>query len=100
MQVGLSNAIRDWGGSPPLARRVTFVRHCVPGHFGTGKNANRLRQLLRRLTQEKLAEMAGVDRRHIQRLERGSANPGSEVICGLKAALGAEWDELMDSVGS
>lgn len=56
---------------------------------------NHLRQL-RGFTQEKLAELIEVDRRHIQRIENGSANPGVDVICGLKIALSADWAELME----
>lgn len=60
-----------------------------------GKNVNRLRQL-RGFTQEKLAELIEVDLRHIQRIENGSANPGVDVICGLKIALSADWEDLME----
>ena len=60
-----------------------------------GKNVNRLRQRCG-FTQEKLAELIEVDRRHIQRIENGSANPGVDVICGLKVALSAEWADLME----
>ena len=60
-----------------------------------GKNVNRLRQL-RGFTQEKLPELIEVDRRHIQRIENGSANPGVDVICGLKIALSADWEDLME----
>jgi len=60
-----------------------------------GKNVNRLRQT-RGLTQEKLAELVEVDRRHIQRIENGSANAGIEVICRMRIALAASWEDLMD----
>lgn len=60
-----------------------------------GKNVNRLRQQ-RELTQEELAEMAEIDRRYVQRIERGSANPGIDIIARLKNALGAEWTDLLD----
>ncbi len=55
----------------------------------------RLREV-RGLTQEKLAELVDVDRRHIQRIEVGKANPGIDVLAGLKDALKAEWAELLD----
>ncbi len=60
-----------------------------------GKNVNRLRQA-RGFTQEKLAEMIEVDRRHIQRIENGTANPGVDVICRIRIALSADWADLMD----
>ncbi len=60
-----------------------------------GQNVVRLRGM-RGLTQEKLAELVGVDRRHIQRIERGTANPGVDVIGGLKTALNVEWRDLLD----
>ena len=60
-----------------------------------GKNVNRLRNL-RGLTQEKLAELVSVDRRYIQRIEQGTANPGVDVIGRLKHALKVEWSELLE----
>jgi transcriptional regulator with XRE-family HTH domain len=63
--------------------------------FIFGKNVNRLRQL-RGMTQEKLAELIEVDRRHVQRIEKGSANPGIDVICRLRIALSADWADLME----
>jgi transcriptional regulator with XRE-family HTH domain len=60
-----------------------------------GKNVNCLRQL-RGITQEKLAELADVDRRHIQRIESGVANPGIEVIGKIQIALSLAWKELME----
>lgn len=55
----------------------------------------RLREV-RGLTQEKLAELVDVDRRHIQRIEAGTANPGIDVLAGLKSALKTDWAELLD----
>lgn len=40
--------------------------------------------------------MAEIDRRYVQRIERGSANPGIDIIARLKNALGAEWTDLLD----
>jgi transcriptional regulator with XRE-family HTH domain len=47
------------------------------------------------MTQERLAELVGIDRRYIQRIERGTANPGIDVLCRLKSALGVDWNELL-----
>ena len=48
------------------------------------------------MTQERLAELAEVDRRHIQRIENGTANPGVDVVCKLRNALTSDWADLMD----
>jgi transcriptional regulator with XRE-family HTH domain len=37
---------------------------------------------------------AEIDRRTVQRVEAGTANPGIEAICRLRAALGASWEEI------
>jgi transcriptional regulator with XRE-family HTH domain len=60
-----------------------------------GKNVIRLRGL-RGMTQEKLAELVDVDRRYIQRIEAGTANPGVDVIARLRDALAARWTQLLD----
>ncbi len=60
-----------------------------------GRNVNRLRQE-RGLTQEQLAEKVTVDRTYIQRIEKGTANPGIDVLQRLKAALDVDWEELLD----
>ena len=48
------------------------------------------------MTQEQLAEKAEIDRRYLQRIEKGTANPGVDVLTRLKSALSAEWEDLMD----
>jgi DNA-binding XRE family transcriptional regulator len=60
-----------------------------------GQNVIRLRGV-RGLTQEKLAELVGVDRRYIQRIEAGTANPGVDVLVRLKLALAVNWTRLLD----
>lgn len=60
-----------------------------------GKNVVRLRGV-RGLTQEKLAELVDLDRRYVQRIEAGTANPGIEVLNRLKDALSVEWTQLLD----
>lgn len=60
-----------------------------------GQNVVRLRGM-RRLTQERLAEMVDVDRRYIQRIEAGTANPGIDVLARLKVALAVSWTRLLD----
>ena len=58
-----------------------------------GKNVNRLR-MLRDLTQDDLAELAEIDRRYVQRIEAGTANPGVDVLFRIREALQTTWDEL------
>ena len=60
-----------------------------------GQNVARLRGI-RAFTQEKLAELVDVDRRYIQRIEAGTANPGIDVLSRLKDALSVRWTQLLD----
>lgn len=48
------------------------------------------------LTQEVLSELVEIDRRYVQRIERGTANPGVDVLFRLKKALGCSWEELLE----
>ena len=60
-----------------------------------GRNILRLREA-GALTQEQVAESAGVSWRYLQELEAGKGtNPSLAVLCGLKTALGCSWDELL-----
>ena len=62
-----------------------------------GRNVNRLRQL-RCLTQEQLAEKVAVDRTYIQRIEKGTANPGIDVLHRLRDVLKVSWEELLEKM--
>ena len=53
----------------------------------------------RGLTQDDLAGLAEIDRRYVQRIEAGTANPGIDVICRVREALSASWDELLRGLG-
>ena len=63
-----------------------------------GKNINRLRPRAG-LTQDDVDGLAEIDRRTMQRIEAGTANPGIDVICRLRAALGASWEEILRGLG-
>ena len=63
-----------------------------------GKNINRLRTQAG-WTQDDVAGRAEIDRRSVQRIEAGTANPGIDVICRLRAALGASWEEMLRGLG-
>lgn len=53
----------------------------------------------RGMTQDDLAGLAEIDRRYVQRIEAGTANPGIDVICRVREALGASWDEVLRGLG-
>lgn len=59
------------------------------------KNVTRLRAAAE-LTQEELAEAAQIDRRYVQRIEAGTANPGLLVLDRLRTALDCSWKELLE----
>jgi transcriptional regulator with XRE-family HTH domain len=59
-----------------------------------GQNVCRLRQLLA-MTQEVLAKKASIDRRYVQRIEAGTANPGVEVLDRLRRVFECSWDDLL-----
>ena len=65
-----------------------------PPRATLGKNINRLR-MQRGMTQDDLAGLAEIDRRYVQRIEAGTANPGIDVICRVRDALRASWDEML-----
>ena len=59
-----------------------------------GKNLSRLRSE-KNLTQERLAEMADIHPRYLQKLESGRAHPSLIVLSRMRAALKCEWNELL-----
>jgi transcriptional regulator with XRE-family HTH domain len=50
------------------------------------------------MTQEVLAEKAEIDRRYVQRMERGTANAGIDVLTRVRRALDCTWQELLSDV--
>lgn len=58
-------------------------------HFGQA--VRRHRELLR-LSQEELADRAGLDRTYLSGVERGTRNPTLEVMQRIAGALGADLD--------
>lgn len=59
-----------------------------------GRNLARLR-VAAGLTQEQLAEAAGISTRYVQDLEAGLYTPTIFIVNELKKALKVEWDELL-----
>ena len=62
-----------------------------------GQNVRRRREA-RELTQEKLAERAGLDPTYISGIERGLRNPGIKNVAKLAKALGLTTAELLKGV--
>lgn len=60
-------------------------------HFGTLLKTLRLNK---KLSQEQLAEMAGVERNYIYYLEKGRSEPSLRVLIGLAHGLGMSLSEL------
>ncbi len=58
-----------------------------------GKNIAALRGR-RNLTQEKLAEKAGVSARYVQSVEAGEYFPSLPTLARLKSALRCDWEGL------
>jgi transcriptional regulator with XRE-family HTH domain len=61
------------------------------------RNLRRLRQRAG-LTQERLAERAGVSSRYLQSIEAGSFGCSLAVLIRLRAALNVSWDALLRGV--
>jgi len=62
-----------------------------------GRHVRRRREA-RELTQEKLAEKAGLDPTYISGIERGRRNPGIKNVARLAKALGFATAELCKGV--
>ena len=61
-----------------------------------GGNVRRLR-VARKLTQEALAELIGVNPRTVQKIEAGRLNILVTTLARIQRALRCSWDDLMDS---
>lgn len=62
-----------------------------------GQNVRRTREA-KEITQEKLAEKAGLDPTYISGIERGLRNPGIKNVARLAKALGLSTSELCQGV--
>ncbi len=58
-----------------------------------GKNIQNLRKA-KKLTQEKFAELIGIDPKNVSKIENGLNYPSSETISAIASALGVEIYEL------
>lgn len=59
-----------------------------------GGNVRRLR-LRAKLTQERLAELVGVNPRTVQKIEAGKLNILATTLVRIQTALRCRWEELM-----
>ena len=59
-----------------------------------GDNMRRIR-VSKSITQEKLAELAGLNIRTIQKIEAGDINILLTTVLRIKDALGCEWKHLL-----
>lgn len=59
-----------------------------------GMNVRRER-VLKKLSQEKLAELADLNIRTVQRIEAGEITILITTVCRLKSALDCSWDDLL-----
>jgi transcriptional regulator with XRE-family HTH domain len=62
-----------------------------------GKQLRNLR-LERKLSQERLAELAGLNYKYIGRIELGKADPGADVLVRLARALTVTVGDLFDTI--
>lgn len=62
-----------------------------------GVQLRRLR-VERKLSQERLAELAGLNYKYIGRIELGKADPGADVLVRLARGLGVPVGELFDTI--
>jgi transcriptional regulator with XRE-family HTH domain len=74
-----------------------IVKDSVKPFLTLGRNIARLRSACG-LTQERLAEMADIHPRYLQKLESGVTNPSFMVLCRLKTALDCEWNVLLHNL--
>lgn len=61
-------------------------------HFG---DSIRVHRSLLRISQEELADRAGIDRTYVSGIERGRRNPSLNTMQKLSDALGADLDVLL-----
>ena len=64
-------------------------------HVVVGQNVNRLRNA-QRLTQERLCELAQIDRRSLQRIEAGQWNMTIDYLDRLRRGLRCTWNDLIE----
>lgn len=64
-----------------------------------GRTIQKLRRS-RRLSQEELAHIAGIDRAYMSRIERGLPDLGIEMLVRLSKALGVKPSDLLAELAS
>ncbi len=71
-----------------------FKRSLDPDLSAFGANVRR-RRTAREITQERLAELAELNIRTVQKIEAGELNVLLTTVLRLQRALGCAWEELM-----
>lgn len=56
----------------------------------------KLQRAIKGLTQEQLAEKAGISRTHVTRIERGNIKPSVGVAKRLATILNVDWRDFYD----
>ena len=56
----------------------------------------KLQRAIKGLTQEQLAEKAGISRTHVTRIERGNIKPSIGVAKRLATVLNVDWRDFYD----
>lgn len=56
----------------------------------------KLQRAIKGLTQEQLAEKAGISRTHVTRIERGNIKPSIRVAKRLATVLNVDWRDFYD----
>jgi DNA-binding XRE family transcriptional regulator len=79
-----------------IAPQCAVMKNAVKTQLSTfGGNVRRLRSA-RGITQEKLAELADLNIRTVQKIEAGQTNILITTVARIQTSLGCEWNELMD----
>jgi transcriptional regulator with XRE-family HTH domain len=95
------NTARVSSGQPPIYTATVIQRSGIMAHYRNmiySKAIKRIRKS-RGITQNKLAEMLGVEQPTVQRWESGARTPGADDMVNLAKALGISPSEFfMDEV--
>jgi DNA-binding XRE family transcriptional regulator len=78
----------------PVIRHRSSVSDTSSTHAVLGRTLAQLRAEAH-LTQERVAELAGIDTRSLQRVEAGEWNISVDYLDQLRRALGCTWSDLI-----
>jgi len=78
-------------------RHGSDVSEALPAHIVIGRTIARLRTQAQ-LTQERVAELAGIDTRSLQRVEAGEWNISVDYLDKLRKVLDCRWEDLVSDL--